>query len=45
MNHSIKYPATVRELGEMAEARGITATEMLDILGPIPTPPANSPHS
>lgn len=45
MNHSIKYPATVRELGDMAEARGVTATEMLVILGPIPTSPANSSHS
>jgi hypothetical protein len=33
------YPATVRELGDMAEQLGMTAVELLDMLGPIPMPP------
>ncbi|MDR7081453.1 hypothetical protein J2X01_000730 [Arthrobacter ginsengisoli] len=37
--NSTKMPKTVRELGEMAEAQGITAVELLGKLGPIPTPP------
>lgn len=40
MNKTIKAPATVRELGDMAEALGITATDLLELLGPIPMPPA-----
>lgn len=38
--NTTKYPATVRELGDMAEARGMTATRLLEVLGPIPMPPA-----
>lgn len=34
------YPATFRELVEMAETRGIKASELLEELGPIPMPPA-----
>lgn len=29
-------PATVRELAEMAEARGMKASELLEELGPMP---------
>ena len=35
-----KYPATVRELGDMAEALGMLPSELLEMLGPIPMPPA-----
>jgi hypothetical protein len=35
-----KYPPTVRALGDMAEKLGMTAVELLDLLGPIPMPPA-----
>lgn len=38
------WPATVRELGDLAEQRGMTATELLEEmaeqLGPMPMPPA-----
>jgi hypothetical protein len=41
---TIKWPATVRELGQMAEQRGMKASELLGELlekaGPIPRPPA-----
>lgn len=40
MKQSLKAPATVRELGDMAEALGMTVPELLDLLGPIPMPPA-----
>jgi hypothetical protein len=38
--NSTKYPATVRELGDMAEELGMKASELLEMLGPIPMPPA-----
>lgn len=34
--NSTNMPKTVRELGDMAEAQGITAAELLGKLGPIP---------
>jgi hypothetical protein len=37
--NTTKYPLTVRELGQMAEARGMTAPRLLEVLGPIPMPP------
>ncbi|MET3718332.1 hypothetical protein [Arthrobacter sp. UYEF21] len=40
---SITLPATVRELGQMAEARGMKASELLEELAaqlPTPQPPA-----
>lgn len=40
MQHTTKYPATFREFCNMAEERGITATRLLEVLGPIPMPPA-----
>ncbi|MDV8148538.1 hypothetical protein [Arthrobacter sp. B10-11] len=39
MNKTTKYPATVRELGDMAEKLGMTASELLEMLSPIPMPP------
>lgn len=39
MNNT-KYPATVRELGDMAAQLGMKPTELLEMLGPIPMPPA-----
>jgi hypothetical protein len=33
-------PATVRELGDFAEALDITAVQLLEVLGPRPWPPA-----
>ncbi|WP_104175521.1 hypothetical protein [Arthrobacter sp. Y81] len=38
--NTTKYPATVRELGDMAEKLGMKASELLEMLGPIPMPPA-----
>lgn len=35
-----KMPATVREAGEMAAKLGMPLSEFLDMLGPIPMPPA-----
>lgn len=40
MNNSIKSPRTVREAGDMAHQLGMTPAEFLDMLGPIPMPPA-----
>lgn len=41
MNTQItKIPATVRELGDMAAALGMLPSELLELLGPIPMPPA-----
>ena len=40
MNQTTNYPATVRELAEMAEKLGMKPSELLGILGPIPMPPA-----
>lgn len=38
------YPATVKELGDMAEARGMSFVELLEELleelGPLPWPPS-----
>ncbi|MDQ0679064.1 hypothetical protein QFZ30_002446 [Arthrobacter pascens] len=48
MNHSIKTPRTVREAGDMAEKLGMKLPEFLEMLGPIPMPPAGytlAPHS
>ena len=39
MNTTAKMPKTIRELGDMAEARGLTAVELLGELGPILTQP------
>ncbi|MDQ0117447.1 hypothetical protein J2T22_000617 [Pseudarthrobacter defluvii] len=39
MNQTTKYPASVRELGDMAEALGMLPSELLEMLGPIPMPP------
>jgi hypothetical protein len=38
--NTTKYPATVREAGEMAERLGMNLSEFLEVLGPIPRPPA-----
>lgn len=38
--NTTKYPATVRELDTMAENLGMTAPRLLEVLGPVPTPPA-----
>ncbi len=38
MNSTTKYPATVRELGDMAASQGMKASELLEMLGPIPIP-------
>lgn len=38
--NSTKTPATVRDLADMAHEQGKTLVEMLDIIGPIPMPPA-----
>jgi hypothetical protein len=38
--NSTKIPATVRDLADMAQEQGKTLVEMLDIIGPIPMPPA-----
>jgi hypothetical protein len=38
--NTTKYPATVRELGDMAEKLGMLPSEVLELLGPIPMPPA-----
>lgn len=35
------YPATVRELGDMAHDRGMTATALLEELEPFPVVPAD----
>lgn len=40
MTQTTKYPDTVRELGEMASALGILPSELLELLGPVPMPPA-----
>lgn len=40
MNKTTKYPATVREAGDMAEKLGMKLSEFLEMLGPIPMPPA-----
>lgn len=40
MQHSTNYPATVRETGDMAEALGLPAPRLLEVLGPCQTPPA-----
>jgi hypothetical protein len=40
MNHTTKYPATVREAGDMAHALGMKLSEFLELLSPIPMPPA-----
>ncbi|QSZ47210.1 hypothetical protein [Arthrobacter sp. D5-1] len=48
MNNTIKRPATVRELGNMAEEMNMTAAQLLEFLGPWPEPPAGytlDPHS
>lgn len=39
MNNT-KYPVTVREAGSMAHALGMELSEFLEMLGPIPMPPA-----
>lgn len=39
MNNTTKYPATVRDLAGMAEKLGMSAAELLEMLGPIPMPP------
>lgn len=39
MQHTTKYPVTVRELVEMARERGMEVSRMLEVLGPIPMPP------
>lgn len=38
--NTTKYPATVRELGAMAAKLGMKAPELLEMLSPIPMPPA-----
>lgn len=38
--NTTKYPDTVRELGKMADEMGISPSELLQMLGPIPMPPA-----
>jgi hypothetical protein len=38
--NTTKYPVTVRDAGDMAEKLGITFVELLEMLGPIPMPPA-----
>ncbi|MDI3211692.1 hypothetical protein [Arthrobacter sp. AL12] len=38
--NTTKTPATVREAGDMAHAKGMTLSEFLDSMPPIPTPPA-----
>lgn len=38
--HTTKYPATVRELADMAHELGMMPSELLEMLGPIPMPPA-----
>lgn len=40
MNQTTKYPATVREAGDMATALGMKLSEFLEMLSPIPMPPA-----
>jgi hypothetical protein len=40
VNQTIKMPATVVELGDMAEAMGMTVVELLQMLPPIPRKPA-----
>lgn len=40
MQHITKYPVTVREAGDMAEKLGMTLPSLLELLGPIPMPPA-----
>jgi len=40
MNKTTKYPATIRDLGNMAEERGMNIVELFEELGPIPMPPA-----
>ncbi|WP_314324193.1 hypothetical protein [Paenarthrobacter ilicis] len=48
MSHTIKRPATVRELGNMAEEMNMTAAQLLEFLGPWPEPPTGyslDPHS
>lgn len=37
--NTTKYPVTVRELGQMAEERGMEVSRLLEVLGPIPMPP------
>jgi hypothetical protein len=37
--NTIKTPATVREAGDMAHKLGMTLSEFLQMLGPIPMPP------
>jgi hypothetical protein len=38
--NATKYPATVREAGDMAAKLGMKLSEFLEMLGPIPMPPA-----
>ncbi|MEW1921241.1 hypothetical protein [Pseudarthrobacter oxydans] len=38
--NTTKYPATVRELAEMAEKLDMTVLSLLEMLSPIPMPPA-----
>lgn len=38
--NTTKYSATVRELGDMAESMNMTVLRLLEVLGPIPMPPA-----
>lgn len=38
--NTTKYPVTVREAGDMAEKLGMTLPSLLEMLGPIPMPPA-----
>ncbi|MFE4078525.1 hypothetical protein [Paenarthrobacter sp. YIM B13468] len=48
MPHTIKRPATVRELGKMAEEMNMTAAQLLEFLGPWSEPPEGytlDPHS
>ncbi|MDI3194803.1 hypothetical protein QK290_10620 [Pseudarthrobacter sp. AL07] len=44
MTNATNWPATVRELGDMAEKQGLNIVELMDELereaGPIPMPPA-----
>ncbi|MDZ4351350.1 MAG: hypothetical protein U1B81_01825 [Arthrobacter sp.] len=45
LNKSIKYPATVREAGDIAQSLGLALSEFLETFGPAPTMPARSPQA
>lgn len=40
MQQTTKRPATVRELGDMAEKMNVTAVQLMEMLSPWPMPPA-----